>query len=118
MIAPASGSREGRLADPVGERGAFELHAGPAVDHAPPVQEQVIGLLCRQDMGEQARPWPAALERPQHDGAGADLVGERRQTELDPLQGIALALPVERLMLTVLLEQDHGSSSLSGGSPT
>jgi hypothetical protein len=58
------------------------------------------------------------VERPQQGGAGPDLVGQRREAELDPLQRIALALTVERLMLAVLLEQDQGSSSLSGGSPT
>jgi len=55
--------QERRLADPVGERGTFELDAGPAVDHALPVQGQVIGILRHQDMGEQARPRPAARDR-------------------------------------------------------
>jgi hypothetical protein len=57
------------------------------------------------------------VERPERDGAGADLIGQRREAELDPLERIALAPPVERLVLAVLLEQDQGSSSLSGGSP-
>ena len=39
---------------------------------------------------------------------GANLVGERRQAELDALQRIAVALAVERLMLAELLEQDRG----------
>jgi hypothetical protein len=47
------------------------------------------------------------VERPQHDGAGTDLVGQGREAEVDPFQGMALALTVERLMLAVLLEQDH-----------
>src|SRR5205085_10936355 len=42
------------------------------------------------------------MQRPQRRGAGAHLVGER-----DPFAGIALALPVQRLMLAELLEQDH-----------
>jgi hypothetical protein len=67
--------------------------------------------------GEHMAP-DEVVERPQRDGAGPDLVGQRREAELDPLQRIALALTVERLMLAVLLEQDQGSSSLSGGSPT
>ena len=37
----------------------------------------------------------------------ADLIGKRRQAEVDALTGIALTLPVERLMLGELLEQDH-----------
>jgi len=36
----------------------------------------------------------AKVERPLLDSASADLVGERREADLDPLQGIALALSV------------------------
>ena len=39
--------------------------------------------------------------------AGAYLVGQRRQRQLDPLTGIALRLPVQRLVLSELVEQDH-----------
>jgi hypothetical protein len=48
------------------------------------------------------------VERPQRHAAGANPVGQRRQAEVDPFTRVALALPVERLMLAVLLEQDHG----------
>ena len=48
------------------------------------------------------------VERPQHDRAGADLISQGREAEVDPLQGIAVALPVEWLVLAILLEQDHG----------
>ena len=37
----------------------------------------------------------------------ANLVSEGRQTEIDAFQSIALGLAVQRLMLAVLLEQDH-----------
>jgi hypothetical protein len=40
-------------------------------------------------------------------GTRAYLVGQRRQAELDAFTGIALGLPVKRLMLGELLEQDH-----------
>ena len=40
-------------------------------------------------------------------GAGADLVGQRRQAEIDTLAGVFVGLAVQRLMLTELLEQDH-----------
>ena len=36
---------------------------------------------------------------PQRRGAGAHLVGERRQAQVDPLAGVALALPVQWLTL-------------------
>jgi hypothetical protein len=39
-------------------------------------------------------------QRLQHGGAGADLVGQRGQANLDALTGEALALPVERLVLS------------------
>ena len=48
------------------------------------------------------------IKRLQRRRTGADLVGERRHGELDAFAGITLALPVERLMLAELLEQDHG----------
>src|SRR5580704_14090732 len=47
------------------------------------------------------------VERLEDRRARADLVGQRRQVELDAFAGIALALAVERLMLAVLLKQDH-----------
>lgn len=48
------------------------------------------------------------MKRAKRHRAGADLVGERRQTELHPFTRIALALPVERLVLAELLEQELG----------
>ena len=54
------------------------------------------------------------VERPQQHGAAADLVGERRQAQVDALARIALGLPVERLMLAVLLEQDHRQQARPG----
>jgi len=47
------------------------------------------------------------VQRPQQRSAAAHLIGERRQAQLDALAGVALRLAVERLMLAVLLEQDH-----------
>ncbi len=47
------------------------------------------------------------MQRFQDSGRGADEIGQRREVEVDTLPPIALALPVERLMLAVLLEQDH-----------
>jgi hypothetical protein len=43
-------------------------------------------------------------ERLQYRCAGADLVGQCRQVEIDALPPVALALPVQRLMLAELLE--------------
>lgn len=51
------------------------------------------------------------IQRPERRGAGADLVGERRQAELHAFAGIAVALSVERLVRPELLEQDHGEEA-------
>ena len=47
------------------------------------------------------------VERQQNHSAGADLIGQRRDAEIDALSGIALALAIQRLVLAELLEQDH-----------
>ncbi len=54
------------------------------------------------------------IQRTQGCRADADLVGERRQAEIDAFTGIALALPVQRLMLPELLEQNHGKDVWTG----
>jgi len=40
------------------------------------------------------------MQRRQGCGAGADLVGQRREAEIDALASIALGLAVQRLVLT------------------
>ena len=47
------------------------------------------------------------MDRFERRGTGPDLVGERREAEIDALAGVALRLPVQRLVLTELLEQDR-----------
>ena len=46
-------------------------------------------------------------ERAQDRGAGADMIGQRRDVEVDPFASVALALPVERLVLAELGIKDH-----------
>jgi len=48
------------------------------------------------------------MKRKQHRRARTDLIGQRRQAQLDAFAGIALTLPVQRLVLAELLEQHHG----------
>jgi hypothetical protein len=57
------------------------------------------------------------VERCQHGRAGADMIGHGRDRELDPLARIVLALPVERLMVGVLLNQHHRQQARSGKAP-
>jgi hypothetical protein len=54
------------------------------------------------------------MQRRQRGCAGADLVGQRRQAEIDALSGVAFGLPVQRLVLAELLEQDHGEQARAG----
>ncbi len=54
------------------------------------------------------------MERLQDHGAGAHLIGQRRDAEINALAGITLALAVERLVLPELLEQDHGQQVRPG----
>jgi hypothetical protein len=65
--------------------------------------------LGGHDMGLDQR-----VQRRQRRGDRADLVGERRQAELDAFAGVALGLAVERLMLAVLLEDDHRQKARAG----
>ena len=63
-------------------------------------------------------PNPAAFVRAQAvdlalNGSGAHLVGERRDAQVDPLPRVALALPVQRLVLAELLEQDRRQEVLA-----
>jgi hypothetical protein len=53
-------------------------------------------------------------ERLQELGAAADLVGKCRQAQVDAFAAIALTLAVERLMLAILLEQDHRQEARAG----
>ncbi len=58
----------------------------------------VVSSPCRRS---------AAVNGFQCRGACSDLIGQRRQAEVDAFAGIAFALTVERLVLGELLKQDH-----------
>ena len=65
--------------------------------------------LGRQDVGDEAR-----MDRLKGGAASTDLVGERRQAQRHALASVAFGLAVERLMLAVLLEQDHRQQAGAG----
>jgi hypothetical protein len=46
-------------------------------------------------------------ERAQHGRAGADMIGQGRDVEVDAFAGISFALPIQRLMLAILGVKDH-----------
>ena len=56
----------------------------------------------------------APQQRCQHGNARAHLVGQGRQAERHTLPGVAFGLAVQRLMLPVLLEQDHRQQARAG----
>jgi len=70
-----------------------------------------------QALGRQHMGFDQAIERLQHAGAGPDLVGQGRQAHLDTLTGEAFTLPIERLVLAKLLEQDHGQEARPSPAP-
>jgi hypothetical protein len=57
------------------------------------------------------------VQRLQEHGAGTDLVGQGRHAQIDAFASVALALPVEGLVLAKLLEQDHGQQVRAGKAP-
>ena len=57
------------------------------------------------------------VERPQRRRTGADMIGHGRDRELDPLARILLALPVERLVVGVFLDQHHRQQARAGKAP-
>jgi hypothetical protein len=70
-----------------------------------------------QPLGTQHVGLEALEQRHQHRRAAADLVGQGRQADRHALLGVALGLPVERLMLAELLEQHHRQQAGSGPAP-
>ena len=79
-----------------------------------PRQNRHRGVIAMQALSRQHMGFDQAIERLQHADVGPDLIGQGRQAHLDTLTGEAFALPVERLMLAELLEQDHGQQARSG----
>jgi hypothetical protein len=54
------------------------------------------------------------VERPQRRRTGADMIRHGRYRELDPLAGKFIALPVERLMVGIFLDQHHRQQARPG----
>ncbi len=80
-------------------------------------QNRHRGVVAMQSLGTQHVGLEALEQRHQRRRAAADLVGQGRQTDRHALLGIALGLPVERLMLAKLLEQHHRQQAGPGPAP-
>ena len=61
-----------------------------------------------QALGGENMGLDALEDRHQRGGAGAHLIGKGRQAQRHAFSPVALGLAVQRLMLTELLEQQHG----------
>jgi hypothetical protein len=61
-----------------------------------------------QPLGGEHVAFDQRKERLKDRRTGADLVGQRRHAQIDAFPSVAFALAVQRLMLSELLEQDHG----------
>ena len=62
-------------------------------------------LACKDVLADQVVDWT------QERGAATNLVGQRRHAQVYALASIALGLAIERLMLPVLFEHDHGEQA-------
>ena len=80
-------------------------------------QEGDRGVVAVEAFGRQNMVPDQGVDRCQSRGAGTDLVGQRREAEVDAFLGVALGLPVERLVLPELLEQNHRQQVRTGPSP-
>ena len=75
------------------------------------------GVIAMQSLSSEHVALDQRVKRLQDRSTCADLVGQRRYAQLDALAAVAFALPVERLVLAELLEQDHGQQIGSGKAP-
>jgi hypothetical protein len=70
-------------------------------------QHRDRGVVAMNALGGKDVRLDQLVERRQRRRAGADMIGHGRHRQLDPLARIFLALPIERLMIGVLLDQHH-----------
>src|SRR6202171_1357939 len=62
-------------------------------------QDRHRGVVAVHPLRRQDMSLDQGMERPQDHSAGADLIGQRRDAEINALASITLALAVERLVL-------------------
>jgi hypothetical protein len=77
-------------------------------------QDRYIGVVAMQPLGGQDVRLDQCMKRLQGRRTGADLIGQRREAQIDALPPVAVALAVQWLMLAELLEQDHGQEIGAG----
>ena len=77
-------------------------------------QDRHRSVVAMETLGGQHMRFDEGVERSQRGRADPDLVRQRRHAQLDAFTRITFALPVQRLMLTEFLEQDHGQEIRPG----
>ena len=104
------------IAEECRRRAGLALAEGPVVANIDPQsaghglalgQHRHGGVVAVQALGDEHVTADELVERHQYGGAGADVIGHGRHVDRDAFASIALALPVERLMGAILLEQNH-----------
>src|SRR6185437_4439075 len=77
-------------------------------------QDRNRGVVAMQALGGQNVSFDQRVQRGQRRRTRADMISQRREAEDDSFARVALALPVQRLMLPKLLEQDHRQQARPG----
>ena len=93
------------------------IDPGPPGGAPAPGQHRHRGVVAMQALGGQHMIRDQVVQRLQRHRARTHLVGQRRQAEIDAFARVAVALSVERLVLAVLLEQDHRQQVGTGPAP-
>ena len=86
---------------PMGTGGSGSVQAAGAQCHYERQRSE------RYDLQRQHVCRDQVVQRPQRHSARADLIGQGRGAESHALSGVAFALPVQRLMRPILLEEDR-----------
>jgi hypothetical protein len=70
-------------------------------------QDRHRGVIAVEPFGGQHMRFDQGMERSKRRRAGPDRVRQHRHAEVDAFTGEAVALPVQWLVLTEFVEQDH-----------
>ena len=101
-------SEQHRRRVPASERRVVaHIDPGPRGVGLPLRQYRHRGVVAVQTRSRQHMVRDQIMKRLQSRRAGAYLIGQRRQAEIDPFARVALPLSIQRLMLPVLLEENH-----------
>ena len=106
---PVAGEVKQRGRRRAARKGAVVADIGPEPcrARAAPRQQRHCRVVAVQPLRPQDMLADQTVKGGERGGTGTNLIGQRRQAEIDAFPGVALGLPVQRLMRTELLEQDR-----------